>query len=160
MSVVVKPLNSIPVKLRNKISIFLGGSINKGTSINWQKELEDLLKDHDVVIYNPRRDDWDNSWSNAPIPGSKFYEQVEWELSKQEIAKINIYCLVGDGIAPISLLEFGLFHHKNTFIYCDPKYPRFGNVKITADRYSVPFSDDWDEFKEKIVKLINTVTSS
>lgn len=52
-----------PNKLdKNKFTIFLAGSIDMGKAKNWQQEIEDKLKDEDVILFNPRRPDWDSSW--------------------------------------------------------------------------------------------------
>lgn len=55
------------IKAPNKISdaghtIFLAGSIEMGKAENWQDKVVRLLKDKEVIIFNPRRDDWDSSW--------------------------------------------------------------------------------------------------
>lgn len=62
------------------ISIFLAGSIEMGKAEPWQERLADELKDYDCVLFNPRRPDWDSSWTQDPTPGTKFHEQVTWEL--------------------------------------------------------------------------------
>jgi len=48
-----------PKKFSNKLGkkVFLAGSIEMGKAENWQEKIERELKDTDLVILNPRRDD-------------------------------------------------------------------------------------------------------
>jgi hypothetical protein len=62
-------------KVDDRLTIFLGGSIDMGAAELWQDRLV-----RDLVILNPRRDDWDSSWVQDPTPGTQFYKQVAWEL--------------------------------------------------------------------------------
>ncbi len=57
-------------------SIFLAGSIEMGKAEDWQTQLTNLLTG--VRVFNPRRDDWDPSWTQS-ITNPNFKEQVEWE---------------------------------------------------------------------------------
>ena len=43
-------------------SVFLAGSIEMGAAEDWQARLTHALQDLDVLILNPRRDEWDASW--------------------------------------------------------------------------------------------------
>ena len=84
------------IKAPNKIqrgrqTIFLAGSIEQGTAELWQDKVVRLLEDEDVIILNPRREDWDDSWKQS-IDNNQFREQVEWELMGLELAdKILMY---------------------------------------------------------------------
>lgn len=51
-----------PNELQDGLSVFLAGSIEMGSAENWQARVERELADYDVLIFNPRRDDWDSSW--------------------------------------------------------------------------------------------------
>jgi len=55
-SIVVKPPEKLPTNIKG---IFLAGSIEMGKAEDWQKKVESLLKNENIVIFNPRRDDWD-----------------------------------------------------------------------------------------------------
>ena len=52
----------IKAPIRTMKTVFLAGSIDMGSAVNWQKQVVDALKEENVVVYNPRRDDWDSSW--------------------------------------------------------------------------------------------------
>ena len=61
----------------------------------------------DVVVLNPRRVDWDSSWTQS-IREPKFRGQVEWELDALERAQVIAMWFVPETRAPITLLELGL----------------------------------------------------
>jgi len=64
----------------DRIKIFLAGSIEMGAAEKWQDKIVQALTDKDVLILNPRRDDWDSSWKQTK-DNKQFREQVEWELA-------------------------------------------------------------------------------
>ena len=126
------------MKASLKDSIFLAGSIEMGTAENWQDQIVRELKDvNNLVIYNPRRDDWDPSWEQK-IDNPQFYDQVTWELHHLEKATvIPIYFSPGTK-APITLLEFGLFASSGKLIVCCPEgFWRKGNVDIVCRRNNI-----------------------
>jgi len=145
-----------PNKFRNKIYVFLAGSIEMGKAEDWQQKVSKELSEFDeIVILNPRRDDWDSSWKQS-IDNTKFKEQVEWELEAQEKADYIIMNFVKDTKSPISLLELGLFINSKKILVCCPDgFWRKGNVDIVCQRYNgvVPFQNMDDlisEFKETL----------
>ena len=134
-----------PEPLQDGFSIFLAGSIEMGVAENWQVRLEKGLTEEDVVIFNPRRDDWDSSWVQS-IENNKFREQVTWELTALE--KSNIIAMYFDPTtkSPISLLELGLFARTGKMIVCCPEgFWRKGNVDIVCHRYGVQQVKSIDE---------------
>ncbi len=84
----IKPLSSLPVTDIPKI--FLAGSIEMGIAEDWQNRVVDQLKNEDVVIFNPRRDNWDSSWVQSK-DNPEFRQQVEWELNALEQSDFIIY---------------------------------------------------------------------
>lgn len=128
------PLN-IPSGAR---SIFLAGSIAMGAAEPWQEQVERDLADATVTILNPRRDAWDSSWEQS-ISNPMFREQVEWELEAQERADLILMYIDPQTLAPITLLELGLFAQSSRLIVCCPGgFWRKGNVDIVCQRYAVP----------------------
>ena len=130
-----------PEKRNHKpmIKLFLAGSIDQGKAIEWQKEIVEYLKDTEVAIYNPRRDDWNpNLVQSIDNPG--FKEQVTWELESLEASDIILFVFDPKGQAPITLLELGLFVNKGktVLVVCPEGYWRKGNVDIVCERYKVP----------------------
>ena len=144
-----------PNKFKDKIYVFLAGSIEMGKAEDWQSKVCRELSDFEnIIILNPRRDDWDSSWKQS-IENKQFTEQVEWELEAQEKSDYIIMNFCEDTIAPISLLELGLFINSGKMIVaCPPKFHRKGNVDIICKKYNGCVAYDSlnsliSEFKEK-----------
>lgn len=136
----------IEIKAPNKYkldrtSIFLAGSIEMGKAIDWQARVRESFKSKDVLILNPRRDDWDSSWVQS-INNPKFKEQVDWELQALEDADYIILNFDPKTKSPISLLELGLFSNSKILVCCPTGYWRKGNVDIVCDRYNIPLFED------------------
>jgi len=125
-------------------SVFLAGSIDMGAAEPWQAEVERALGDANVLLLNPRRDDWDSSWEQH-IDNPQFREQVEWELEAQERADVIAMYFAPASRAPITLLELGLFAQSGKIIVCcPPGYWRRGNVQIVCARYGIEQVADLD----------------
>lgn len=127
--------------------IFLAGSIDMGQAEKWQDRVCDGLRDYDVIIFNPRRDDWDSSWVQS-IDNPQFLEQVSWELDRLEEADVIVVFFDPKGPAPITLLELGMFLNRisHTVMVCCPEgYWRKGNVDIVCARAGVPVFSSYDE---------------
>jgi hypothetical protein len=130
----------------NKISIFLAGSIEMDTAINWQRSVEEFISEYDipVTIYNPRRDQWDNSWSQS-MDDENFSEQVNWELDKIEASDYVLIHFVPGTRSPISLLELGhLGDKKKAIVSCHSDFWRSGNVHIFCKRNNIPCFESLD----------------
>ncbi len=115
-------------------SFFLAGSIELNTCENWQKNLVEILRKSakNAVIYNPRRDDWDDNISDAG-----FLEQVTWE-------------------SPVTMIELGLMlaSAADKCIVCSPMgFWRRKNLEITCSRYNVPLLSSFEDFVEKILEF-------
>jgi hypothetical protein len=119
-------------------SVFLAGSIEMGQAEDWQSQMENALRDVDVLVLNPRRDAWDASWVQA-IENPQFREQVEWELSGLERATVVATYFAPSTRAPVTLLEMGLCARSGRLVVCCPEgYWRRGNVEVVCRRYGVP----------------------
>lgn len=142
-----------------EISVFLSGSIGVGSAENWQTRMENDLADTDnLIIYNPRRDDWDSSWIMDPTPGTQFHEQVTWELDHIEASTLVVVYFADDSKSPITLLEFGLMAFnmsKDVVVYCSPNFYRYGNVKMVADRYLIPIYDTYEDLLHHVRVFVN-----
>ncbi|MBN1891065.1 MAG: nucleoside 2-deoxyribosyltransferase domain-containing protein [Thermoflexales bacterium] len=142
-----------PHPLQDGFSVFLAGSIAMGAAENWQTRVEKRLAETEIVIFNPRRDDWDSSWVQRQ-DNPQFREQVEWELAAME--KANVIAMYFDPAtkSPISLLELGLFGRSGKLVVCCPDgFWRKGNVDIVCQRYSIKQVNSLD-------KLINTIIAA
>lgn len=118
-----------------EISIFLAGGITNCP--DWQKEMVELLKDLDIVIFNPRRE-------NFPI-GEKTaaYEQIEWEFEFLDRVDMILFWFSRGSLNPIVLFEYGkwlmntrtkgLGIYKPIFVGIDPEYERRADVEIQTN---------------------------
>ncbi|MCJ7560971.1 nucleoside 2-deoxyribosyltransferase domain-containing protein [Candidatus Bathyarchaeota archaeon] len=132
-------------QLKNQ-SCFLAGSIEMGTATQWQKQVVSKLKNEDVTILNPRRDDWDSTWEQN-ISNPQFRQQVEWELEAMECADVIAMYFDPKAKSPITLLELGLFAKSKKLIVCCPEgYWRKGNVDVVCSKYHIPNTVNFSEF--------------
>ena len=128
-------------------TIFLGGSIEMGAAEMWQDRLvKDLSHHENLVLLNPRRDDWDSTWVQDPTEGTQFYEQVAWEMDMQEQADVHVYYFAKDTKSPITLLELGQYGNSESTVVCCPKeFWRYGNVKMLCDRYDIELVETYED---------------
>tara|TARA_B100000700_G_C15063722_1_gene868088 strand:+ start:42296 stop:42760 length:465 start_codon:yes stop_codon:yes gene_type:complete len=138
-----------------KKSIFLAGSIDNGKAENWQSDLVSELDSEEILLFNPRRDNWNSNLE--PIKeNEEFRKQVEWELDHIDIADIVIFYFSEESKAPISFLELGicLEKSKDVIIYCPEKFYRKGNIDITAEQYSFNVFSDRGKFINHLRKVL------
>ena len=137
MARVLKAPTPLPAVLARP-AVFLAGSIEMGAAEDWQTELTRALDDLDVLVLNPRRDDWDSTWRQS-IDDPQFRGQVEWELEAQERAAVIALYFAPPTKAPVTLLELGLFARSGKLVVCCPDgFWRKGNVDVVCRRYGVP----------------------
>lgn len=133
-------------------NIFLAGSIEMGKAEKWQERVARELADKKVNIYNPRRDDWDSSWTQS-INDKNFNEQVTWELDH-----LTTYCSTvvfyfdPKTQSPITLLELGLVaassKPQEVCVCCPDGYFRKGNVEMVCARYGITLVNTLDDLIE------------
>lgn len=154
----VKAPNDYP---KNKVTVFLAGSIDMGKSTKWADALYDkyLKKWHDLVVLNPRRDDWDSSWKQE-ASDPQFSEQVNWEQDGIEASNIVIFYYEKDSKSPITLLEMGQViaapKGRKIAVICPTGFYRKGNVDIVCQRANVPVFEDLAELDDFIYDAIIT----
>ena len=148
MAIVYKAPELVPIDMGD-FRIFLAGSIDMGKAENWQERLERELAEYedDVIICNPRRDDWDSTWVQS-INNPQFNEQVTWELENIEDADLVVFYFDPNGQAPITLMELGLVAGSEipAIVCCPDGYWRKGNVEMICDRYGIPLCANIDDF--------------
>jgi hypothetical protein len=141
----------------NCVTLFTAGSIEMGKAENWQERLVNALDGEEVIIFNPRRDDWDSSWVQS-IENEQFREQVEWELDHLDNCDIMVVHFTPDTMSPITLLELGLYaavDPDKLIVFCPEGFWRKGNVDIVCKRYGVLQTATFDELVEECKKRIN-----
>lgn len=128
-------------------TVFLAGSIEMGAAEMWQERVVRMLADLDgVVCFNPRRDDWDNSWVQD-ISCDVFREQVDWELDHIAAADEVLIYFAPDTKAPITLAELGYSLGRNLrpIVICPPGFYRRGNVQIMCARQHAQLFDTLED---------------
>lgn len=124
--------------------IFLAGSIEMGKAKMWQDEITEKLKDLPVIVFNPRRANWDSTWKQD-ISNPIFKQQVDWELDHIQLSNIVFFYIQGDTLSPITLMELGIILGDNnikSIVVCEPNFWRLGNVQILCHRHNVRVYDD------------------
>ena len=136
--------------------VFLAGSIEMGQAEQWQERVVAALSEAsteartgaeagDLVILNPRRDDWDDSWEQR-ADDPQFSEQVNWELDMLDAADIVVMYLAPGTTSPVSLLEFGLYARSGKLRVCCPEgFWRRGNVEVVCRRNRIPLFETLDD---------------
>jgi len=129
-----------------EVRIFLAGSIEMGKAEQWQQQVVDAMADVDnLVILNPRRDNWDSSWEQRAA-NAQFFEQVIWELDMLDAADIIVMYFAPETMSPISLLELGLHARSGKLKVCCPDgFWRRGNIEVVCQRHGIPLFDDLEE---------------
>lgn len=146
MAVIIKaPQRPSVAEHNSKRSVFLAGSIEMGAAENWQARFETALEDLDVLIYNPRRDDWNPNWEQS-INNYHFRTQVEWELNKLRASTTIAMYFDPATQSPITLLELGLLaDYENLIVCCPEGYYRKGNVDIVCEQYAIAQANSFEE---------------
>ena len=140
--------------LVGKPKVFLAGTIDDGNSTDWQSKViwQMKYKHHcpdpdadesigDIVVFNPRRDDWDDSWGVEQVE-----EQIKWEQTHLDEADLIVMCLSDDSKSPISLFELGLYGPQGKMVvFCTDKFYRFTNVRLTCEKYGIPLIQSTNE---------------
>ena len=145
---IIKPPQNIALR-DSEYSIFLAGSIEMGSAIDWQKDLGEHLSGKGYTVFNPRRDDWDSTWEQK-FESPHFYQQVNWELNALDQANHIVMYFDPKTKSPISLLELGLYANTNKlYVICPEGFWRKGNVDIVCNKYDIPLFLDIEEFKSK-----------
>ena len=147
---------------KDRFTIFLGGSIEMGNCEDWQSKLTEDLSEQDIIILNPRRDDFDASQKQS-IDNQYFNTQVNWELDGLMRSDLIIMYLLPNTMSPISLLEIGLYTDINSInndkliICCPEGFWRKGNIEIVSKRFGIKLVTDYFSLLNEVLQKINNV---
>jgi hypothetical protein len=124
-------------KGKKKKSLFLAGSISGAR--NWQLDLVKLLKDEDIVIFNPRRKKFPHKENAAKM-------QIKWEHRHLQKSDAISFWLSKETLSPITLYELGAWSmtSKKIFIGVDPLYKRSMDVEIQTKLVRPNVKIVWD----------------
>lgn len=134
----------------NEISIFLAGGITGCPK--WQDEVTRTLVDTDLIVLNPRRE-------NFPINDpSAAEQQITWEYNHLRIAHMILFWFPKETVCPIVLYELGAWSMKNKpiFVGVHPQYQRRKDVEIQTKlvRSNVKIVYSLSELVEQIKMFI------
>ena len=153
MAKVIKPPE--PISSVHNVSVFLAGTIDNGAAEEWQIEVQEQLEDYDIVMFNPRRDYWDNKLK-ATTDNPIFVDQVKWELDAMEQSSYILMNFQENSLSPVTLLELGLYVDTYKLIVCCPKnFWRSGNVKMICDRYNIKVYETLDSAMTELEIRLN-----
>lgn len=153
---VIKP--PYPYDVNGNFSIFLAGTIDMGNSVDWQKDFSESIPtplQDNLLILNPRRDDWDSTWEQT-IHNPQFRAQVEWELKGLVECTAVVFYFAPDSKSPITLMELGMVavrakeSGQALFVCCPEGYWRKGNVDIICALYGIPVIDNMETLKTRV----------
>jgi hypothetical protein len=108
-------------------SLFLAGAITNAP--DWQSEMVALLRDQNLVVFNPRRKNFPINNKNAAL------EQITWEYKYLRKADGISFWFSKETLNPIVLYELGAWSmtQKPLFIGMDPEYKRRVDVEIQTN---------------------------
>jgi len=133
------------------VKVFLAGTIDNGDSENWQEKVIERFKANpNIRFYNPRRKSWDKNASEDEL-----IYQIQWEQEHLDKADLIIMAISDNSKSPISLLELGLYaKDQKMIVFCNDKFYRYMNVKLTCEKYNIPlYNNSIDEIENFIVGL-------
>lgn len=128
-------------------SVFLAGSIEMDKAELWQDRVIAELSQHDIVVFNPRREAWDSSWKQE-AENPQFNEQVNWELDNLDAATYKFFYFDPNTKSPITLMELGYVigrGSENVIVVCPPGFWRRGNVEIICSRNDIYMFDTLED---------------
>lgn len=133
---------------KERLSIFLAGTIDNGESEDWQNEVIDAFNDLNVDIYNPRRSEW-NPEHTQSLTNNELFRQIDWEHDAMEKADAIIMNFLPNSKSPITLLELGLFaKSEKIVVICPDEFYRAGNVHYICNKYDIPLYKNLKEMYE------------
>lgn len=122
--------------LADSSTIFLAGSIEQGKAENWQEKAIKLLDGVVDIIFNPRRQDWDPTWTQE---SAELAEQIEWEHDYLDATDMTLFYFQPGTHSPVSMMELGLqVCMGDTVVVCPKGFWREANVVMLCARYNVP----------------------
>ncbi|RDX48163.1 hypothetical protein OH76DRAFT_1557250 [Lentinus brumalis] len=136
-------------------SVFLSGSVEPGGGERWHLEMIRRLEHLPVTIFDPWRDDWDNTWIQRKHD-ERFATQTRWELENLRRADIIAVYFAPRSEASVSLLEFGLSAEAKTVVVCCPDgFHRKGNIEILCEE-EIQLVDTFGEFVLAVIEKLTT----
>lgn len=142
-----------------ELSVFLAGSIEMGKADDWQSKVQDKIKDKNVVLLNPRRRDWDSTWTQE---SEDMRLQIKWEQDMMFHADIVLFNFLPETKSPVTMLELGQClgskwgSNQNIVVCCPKNFWRYANIKHTCARYGVNVHEYIDDAIQEVNYIVET----
>ena len=158
VEIISPALAAVDIK-ETHLSVFVGGGITN--CADWQADfkarMEERLKESpttDVILYNPRRPDWDiNDRSN---------DQIVWEFNRiHNDTDVMVFWFAPETMCPITLYELGSVVRSHQIIVgCHPNYQRRFDVieQLKLVRPDVVVLDSVTDLADATYKFATTRT--
>jgi hypothetical protein len=131
-------------------TLFLAGGISGCP--NWQDDMISLLDGVDVVLFNPRREDFDTSDASATV------KQIKWEHEYLEAANMILFWFPCETMCPITLYELGKWTRsdKKIFVGVHPEYQRRIDVieQTSLERPDVVVVDSIESLAVQVITYL------
>lgn len=138
-----------------RYTIFLAGAIDQGKAEDWQKKVAESLQEFEILILNPRRDDWDASWEQS-ADNAEFAKQVTWEYQAMQNADMVLFVFTKDSKAPITFYEMGRFaSEKDSLVCAEEGFYRQGNLDIYCGLDGIPIYHNLEAMIEDLKSVLN-----
>jgi len=132
---VITPKDDLNNLQDEDVKIFLAGGMHSP----WRAELISKLEDlPNLVIIDPSLDDWEKEVGEQSADNPKFVKQTDWEHQGLEASDFQIFYFDPSTIAPISLLELGLFKTNGTMLCVKDGYEKSGYIYYMSRRFGLP----------------------
>jgi Nucleoside 2-deoxyribosyltransferase like len=157
MNIITAPQDFSAIS-KDRHEVFLAWSIEMGRALDWQWEMIESLQDYidtgRLRTYNPRRPDWDTSWSQDDAH-PELKKQIQWELRALKRADTIIFYFDPNTLSPITLLEFGKYVDSGKcIIYCPRWFWRRANILVTAEEsWALVVETIQDIVKQTILRI-------
>lgn len=137
----------------SKKSLFLAGSISETS--NWQQNVIKEIELLDIVVFNPRRKNFD---VDDPTAVEK---QITWEFMHLRAADAISFWFAKETLGPIVLFELGahMMTSKPIVVGIDPDYERKKDVEIQAKlvRPDIKIVYSLEKLSKEIFSLFNEI---
>lgn len=135
----------------NKPSVFLAGGITGCP--DWQTELVKLLGDADIIIVNPRRENFPIDDPDAALA------QIKWEFEMLRKVTVISFWFSAEGVQPIAMYELGAWSmgkYNPIVVGVEPGFWREADVRIQTNfvRPLLEIHDNLEAMAENIIKLL------
>lgn len=132
---ILTPKDDLNNLKENEFSVFLAGGMGSA----WRPELISKLDDlPNLVIIDPSVDDWENDVGEQNADNPKFVKQTDWEHQGLAASDVQVFQFDASSVAPISLLELGMYKTNNTVLCVMDGYEKSGYMYYMSRRFGLP----------------------